>query len=123
MNEKGKTIATYQKIMEVLIMDTQSTEYSKFITYSGIHRDSNFIRIDVIDNLDGLSRRNAIKEKLKENFDIDCKEGIDIDGSRRFKNKNDNRLENMRIVVFPNYIEVGIYTGKYYDCEVIYERQ
>ncbi|GHV20964.1 hypothetical protein FACS189494_05650 [Spirochaetia bacterium] len=120
MAENEKTLETYKKIMDVLIMETPKGEYGKYITYSGIHDEGHFIRIDVIGDRE---YRMQIKEKLKEDFDIECKEGAEIDGSRKFKNKNSNTDEKMRIVIFPKYVEIGIYDGKYYDCEVIYERQ
>jgi hypothetical protein len=119
MSEEEKTLETYNKIMDVLIMESPSGEYGKFITYSGIHKEGHFVRIDVIGETE---YRKEIKERLKDSFDIECKEGAEIKGSRKFKNKNSSTDEKMRIVVFPDQVEIGIYTGKYYDCEVIYER-
>jgi hypothetical protein len=129
MTEEEKTLQTYREIMDVLINETPSDEYGKFITYSGIHKDGHFVRIDVIGD---RVYRNAIKTGLRERFNIDNIEDADaiwsndpnhnFMSSYKLKNENSNTDEKMRIVVFPKYVEIGIYTGKYYDCEVIYEK-
>ncbi|GHU46493.1 hypothetical protein FACS1894200_00130 [Spirochaetia bacterium] len=120
MNEEEKTVETYNKIMTVLIKEAPTEEYGKFITYSGLHLDGHFIRIDVIGDKE---YRKEIKERLKDSFDIECKDGPGMGWSRKFRNKNSNTNEKMRIVVFPDQVEIGIYTGKYYDCEVICENK
>ncbi|GHV89790.1 hypothetical protein AGMMS50268_02930 [Spirochaetia bacterium] len=129
MTEEEKILQTYHEIMDVLITKTPSDEYGKFITYSGIHKDSPFVRIDVIGD---RAYRDDIKTGLKEGFNVDHIEDANTIWSKdpnyqfassyKLKNKNSNTDEKMRIVVYQNHVEIGIYDGKYYDCEVIYEK-
>jgi hypothetical protein len=129
MTEEEKILQTYHEIMDVLIKETPSDEYGKFITYSGIHKDGPLVRIDVIGD---RVYRDAIKTGLRERFNVDNIEDANaiwskdpnhsFTSSYKLKNANSNTDEKMRIVIYPAHVEIGIYDRKFYDCEVIYEK-
>ncbi|GHV88284.1 hypothetical protein AGMMS50267_06440 [Spirochaetia bacterium] len=107
-----------QKIVNAIL--ESNFEFGKaFIVYSA----DDFFRIDVFQN----DLREKIKGVLKGEINVDKISdinGTDFDQSRSFKGKNPNKNtdEKMRIIVFSNHLEIGVYTGDFYEYEVLFEK-
>ncbi|GBU27050.1 hypothetical protein R84B8_00571 [Treponema sp. R8-4-B8] len=103
---------------------TATNEPNKCIIYlPGKEEFSDFIRIDSLN----FDIKNEVFEKVKEIFKIENNqikdiEKDDFDNSRtsfRGRNKNSSTSEKTRIVIFDDSVEIGSYTGKFYDYYVL----
>ena len=84
---------------------------------------SNFIRIDSLN----YDIRNDVFKLVKEIYNIDDNQIMDIDNdnfessktSFKGRNQNSSTSEKTRLVIFDDFVEIGSYTGKFYDYYVL----
>jgi len=110
----------FSEIIKVVARD----EPNKCIVFlPGSNKDSNIFRIDSLN----FDVRNEVFEKVKELFNINNSqikdiEKDDFDNSKtsfKGRNKNSSVSEKTRIVIYDDSIEIGSYTGKFYDYYVL----
>jgi len=84
---------------------------------------SDFIRIDSLN----YDIKDEVFNKVKELFNIDDNQIKDIEkdnfdnsiNSFTGKNKNSSTSEKTRIVIYDDSVEIGSYTGKFYEYYVL----
>lgn len=107
-----------------IIKATATKEPNKCVMYLPCSVNfSKFIRIDSLN----YDVKDEILKLVMEIFDIsDCQiKDIDEDNfdnsktSFKGRNKNSSTSEKTRLIIFDDSVEVGSYTGKYYDYYVL----
>jgi hypothetical protein len=84
---------------------------------------SDFIRLDSLN----YDIKDSVLEKVKYLFKIDDSQIKDIDkddfdspaNSFKGRNKNSSTSEKTRVVIYDDSIEIGSYTGEFYDYCVL----
>jgi hypothetical protein len=107
-----------------IIKAAATKEPNKCIVYlPGAVDFSNFIRIDSLK----YDIKDEIFKLVKDVFKINDDQIKDIDKdnfdnsntSFRGRNQNYSTSEKTRLVIYDDYVEIGSYTGKFYDYYVL----
>jgi hypothetical protein len=111
-------------VFSEIIKVAATKEPNKCIVFlPGAVNFSDFIRIDSLN----YDIKNEVFRKVKELFNIDENqikdiEKDDFDNSKTSfsgRNKNSSNSEKTRIVIFDDLVEIGSYTGKFYEYYVL----
>ena len=112
------------EIFNKVIRAAATKEPNKCIIYlPGVVDFSNFIRVDSLK----YDIKDEIFKMVKDIFRINDSQIMDVDKddfdnsktSFKGRNPNSSTSEKTRLVIFDDSVEIGSYTGKYYDYYVL----
>jgi hypothetical protein len=111
-NKIIKAAAT-KKLNKCVVFLPGETEFSDFIRVDSLNYDIKDSILKEIKNIFNI-KDDQIKDIDKDNFD-------NSKTSFKGRNLNSSTSEKTRLVIFDGSIEIGSYTGKYYDYCVLRE--